>query len=52
MTISMLGTTNNGELETYRCQDNVFVCVQDTAFTVCSAASVSESESQRTEKIV
>ena len=23
--------------------DNVFVCVQDTAFTVCSAASVSDS---------
>ena len=52
MTISMLGTANNGELETYRRQDNVFVCVQDTAFTVCSAASVSESESQRTEKII
>ena len=52
MTISMLGTTTNGELETYRRQDNVFVCVQDTAFTVCSAASVSESESQPTEKII
>ena len=51
MTISMLGTTNNGELETYRRQDNVFVCVQDTAFTVCSAASVSESESQPTERL-
>ena len=31
--------------------DNVFVCVQDTAFTVCSAASVSESASQRTERL-
>ena len=51
VTISMLGTTNNGELETYRRQDNVFVCVQDTAFTVCSAASVSESESQPTERL-
>ena len=51
MTISMLGTTTNGELETYRRQDNVFVCVQDTAFTVWSAASVSESESQPTERL-
>ena len=47
----MLGTTTNGELETYRRQDNVFVCVQDTAFTVWSAASVSESESQPTERL-
>ena len=51
VTISMLGTTTNGELETYRRQDNVFVCVQDTAFTVWSAASVSESESQPTERL-
>ena len=51
MTISMLGTTTNGEPETYLRQDNVFVCVQDTAFTVWSAASVSESESQFTENI-
>ena len=29
---------------------HVFVCVRDTAFTVWSAASVSESESQFTEK--
>ena len=27
------------------------LCVQDTAFTVCSAASVSESASQRTERL-
>ena len=48
VTISMLGQQPDGELETYRRQDNVFVCVQDTAFTVWSAASVSESESQPT----
>ena len=47
----MLGTTTNGELETYRRQDNVFVCVQDIVFTVWSAASVSESESQPTERL-
>ena len=52
VTISMLlGTTTNGEPETYRRQDNVFVCVQDTAFTVWSAASVSESELQPTERL-
>ena len=51
MTVSMLGTTTNGELETYRRQDNIFVCVQDTTFTVWSAASVSESESQPTERL-
>ena len=51
VTISMLGTTTNGEPETYRRQDNVLVCVQDTAFTVWSAASVSESESQPTERL-
>ena len=37
MTISMLGTTTNGEPETYWRQDNVFVCVQDTAFTAQTA---------------
>ena len=52
VTISMLGTTTNGEPETYWRQDNVFVCVRDTAFTVWSAASVSESELQPTKKIV
>ena len=52
MTISMLGTTTNGEEpETYRRQDNVFVYVQDTAFTVWSAASLSESESQPTGRL-
>ena len=49
--ISMLGTTSNVEPETYRRQDNVFGCVQDTAFTVWSAASVSESKSQPTERL-
>ena len=52
VTISMLGTTTNEEPETYRRQENVFVCVRDTAFTVWSAASVSESELQATEKTI
>ena len=51
VTISMLGTTTNVEPETYRRQDSVFVCVRETAFTVWSAASVSESELQPTENI-
>ena len=52
VTISMLGTTTDGEPETHRRQDNVFVCVRDTVLTVWSAASVSESELQATEKTI
>ena len=51
MTISMLGTTTNGEPEAYRRQGNIFVCVQDTTFTVWSVVSVSEPESQPTERL-